>query len=80
MNTRARHAEIFQLPVEQRLELVRELWDSIGEEHEAELGLSAEQLAELQRRLALYEAGEMQTYSWDEVRARLQAVRCATSG
>lgn len=43
------------LPVEQRIRLVEELWDSIAADQEA-LPLTEEQRAELNRRLDAYEA------------------------
>lgn len=43
------------LPVEQRIRLVEELWDSIAADQEA-LPLTEEQRAELSRRLDAYEA------------------------
>lgn len=43
------------LPVEQRMRLVEELWDSIAADQEA-LPLTEEQRAELYRRLDAYEA------------------------
>lgn len=43
------------LPVDQRLRLVEELWDSIAADQEA-LPLTDEQRAELDRRLDAYEA------------------------
>jgi putative addiction module component (TIGR02574 family) len=44
-----------QLPVEERIRLVEDLWDSIAVDQSA-VPLSAEQIAELDRRLDLYEA------------------------
>lgn len=43
------------LPVEQRMQLVEELWDSIAADQEA-LPLTEEQRAELYQRLDAYEA------------------------
>lgn len=48
-------ASLRQLPVEQRMHLVEELWDSIAADQEA-LPLTNEQRAELDRRLDAYEA------------------------
>ena len=53
-----------QLPVEERLRIVEDLWDSIAADQEA-LRLTAEQKAELDRRLDAYEA--------DGIRGRLAA-------
>ena len=43
-----------QLPVEERIKLVEDLWDSIAAEQQA-LPLTTEQKAELDRRLDAYE-------------------------
>lgn len=43
-----------QLPVEDRIKLVEDLWDSIAADQQA-LRLTAEQKAELDRRLDAYE-------------------------
>ena len=53
-----------QLPVEERLRIVEDLWDSIAADQEA-LRPTAEQKAELDRRLDAYEA--------DGIRGRLAA-------
>ena len=53
-----------ELPVEERLRIVEDLWDSIAADQEA-LRLTAEQKAELDRRLDAYEA--------DGIRGRLAA-------
>jgi putative addiction module component (TIGR02574 family) len=44
-----------QLPIEERIRLVEDLWDSIAVDQSAVL-LSSEQIEELDRRLDLYEA------------------------
>jgi putative addiction module component (TIGR02574 family) len=49
MNTKLK-----QLPVEERIKLVEDLWDSIAADQQA-LQLTAEQKAELDRRLDAYE-------------------------
>jgi putative addiction module component (TIGR02574 family) len=53
-----------QLPVEERIKLVEDLWDSIAADQQA-LRLTAEQKAELDRRL--------DTYEIDKNRGRLAA-------
>ena len=53
-----------ELPVEERIKLVEDLWDSIAADQQA-LPLTAEQRAELDRRLDAYEA--------DKNRGRLAA-------
>lgn len=48
------NAKLRELPVEERIKLVEDLWDSIAEDREA-LPVTPEQRAELDRRLAAYE-------------------------
>ena len=47
-------AELRNLPIDERIRLVEDLWDSIAAEQEA-LPLTKEQRAELDRRLDSYE-------------------------
>ena len=60
--------------MEQRLQLVEELWDSIAAEHE-NLGVSEAQRAELDERLAAYESdgddGRPAFEVINEIRSRL---------
>jgi putative addiction module component (TIGR02574 family) len=48
------NATLRELPVEERIKLVEDLWDSIAEDRKA-LPVTLEQRAELDRRLAAYE-------------------------
>lgn len=48
-------AKLQELPVEERIKLVEDLWDSIATDQEA-LRLTIEQKAELDRRLDAYES------------------------
>jgi putative addiction module component (TIGR02574 family) len=48
------NANLRELPVEERIKLVEDLWDSIAEDRKA-LPVTPEQRAELDRRLAAYE-------------------------
>jgi putative addiction module component (TIGR02574 family) len=70
------------LSVDERLELVGDIWDSIADEANANadlLPLSEEQKAELDRRLAAYEADPSAGVPMDEalkgIRARFRARR-----
>ena len=63
---------IDQLSVEERLALVEELWDSIAESS-GELPLSKAQRAELDRRLAEYEAHPDDVIPWEDVKASIAA-------
>jgi len=64
------------LSVADRLQLVGDIWDSIAEEANAApdvLPLTGEQKAELDRRLAEYDADPSTGVPIDEVLARIQA-------
>jgi putative addiction module component (TIGR02574 family) len=69
MNKAALLNELMQLSVEDRLDLVQDLWDSIPAEKFPPL--SEEQMAELDRRLAEHERDPSRASPWEEVRARL---------
>ena len=49
------NAKLRSLPLEERIKLVEDLWDSIAVEQRA-LPITPEQIAELDRRLEAYEA------------------------
>lgn len=65
---------LHSLPIEERIRLVEDLWDSIAADEQA-LALSPEQRAELDRRLDAYEAdrnqGRSATEAVAEIRRRL---------
>ncbi len=63
---------IDRLSVEERLELVEDLWDSIAEE-DAATSLTDAQRAELDRRLAEYAANPNDVVPWEEIRASITA-------
>lgn len=67
-------ASLRQLPVEQRMHLVEELWDSIAADQGA-LPLTDEQRVELDRRLDAYETdgnpGRPAKEALDDIRKRL---------
>ena len=69
MNTKLK-----ELPVDERIKLVEELWDSIASDQKA-LSLTAEQKDELDRRLDAYEVdrnpGKSATESIAEIRRKL---------
>ncbi len=62
--------EIRSLPVDQRMILVEELWNSIVED-EASLQLSEQQKAELDRRLEMHKVDPNRGVPWEEVKNRL---------
>jgi putative addiction module component (TIGR02574 family) len=63
-----------QLPLEERIKLVEDLWDSIAAEQEV-LPLTSAQQAELERRLDAYEVdqvrGRLATEVVDDIRRKL---------
>lgn len=69
MNTKLK-----EFPVDERIKLVEELWDSIASDQMA-LPLTGEQKAELDRRLDVYEVdrnpGRIATESITEIRRKL---------
>ncbi len=68
------NANLRELPVEERMKLVEDLWDSIAEDRKA-LPVTPEQKAELERRLKAYEVdknrGRLATDVLADVRRRL---------
>jgi putative addiction module component (TIGR02574 family) len=69
--------QVMQLPAEERLELITELWESIHPPHSLRPGepfvLTEEQMAELDRRLAEHEQHPERGEPWELVGARLWA-------
>jgi putative addiction module component (TIGR02574 family) len=60
-----------QLPLEERIKLVEDLWDSIAADRDS-LPLTPEQRAELDRRLDAYEADKSPGRPVDEVIADIR--------
>lgn len=63
-------ADILQLSVPERIQLVQDIWDSIAAEPE-ELPLTDAQRKELDRRLDDLEADPSAGVPWQDVKARL---------
>ena len=63
--------ELFKRPVEDRLEAIDALWDSIDADN-VEIELSDEDRAELDRRLDEAEKNPGVGCSWEELKARLK--------
>jgi putative addiction module component (TIGR02574 family) len=63
-------SEAKDLPVAERLKLVEAIWDSIADSPE-QLGLTAAQVVELDRRLAEYEKSPEVGSSWETVKERI---------
>ena len=65
-------AELLKLPASERIEIAVALWESLTDaEREAELALSPEQEAELDRRRAEHIANPDSAIPWEEVRRKL---------
>ena len=65
-------SKVLELPVDERIELVQQIWDSIAEVPEA-VRLTDAQKRELERRLKAYESDPSAGSPWAEVRERLLA-------
>ena len=64
--------ELLKLPAGDRIDLAMALWDSLSDvEREAELGLTDEQRAELDRRWAEHVANPGSAIPWADVRSKL---------
>lgn len=66
--------QLLKLPVDDRLELVQELWDSIAEECEQKpFPLTEAQREELERRIRELDAHPERAIPWEEAGERLRA-------
>jgi putative addiction module component (TIGR02574 family) len=64
-------AELLKLTPAERIQLAQDLWDSIAPEDMPPL--TAEQIEEIDRRLAEHARDPSRALPWEEVRARLWA-------
>jgi putative addiction module component (TIGR02574 family) len=64
-------ADILELPVQERIRLVELIWDSVAAQAEA-VEISPALKAELETRLAEFEANPEAGYSWDQVKSHLK--------
>ena len=64
-------ADILELPVQERIRLVELIWDSVAAVPEA-VEISPALKAELEARLAEFEANPEAGYSWDRVKSRFK--------
>ena len=69
--------ELMQLSPTERLDIAEKLWDSVHPPGSARpdefVALTAEQMAEIRRRVAEHERDPDSAIPWEEVRARLWA-------
>ena len=63
-------ADVLRLSITERIQLVEDIWDTIAEVPEA-VGLTDEQKAELDRRLAAYHQNPNAGSPWGLVRERI---------
>jgi putative addiction module component (TIGR02574 family) len=61
-------ADLLQLPPQERLALIAELWDSL---RESSLALTSEQESEIESRLSSLDEDQPQALDWPELRAEL---------
>ena len=69
--SKVRLTDILDLPVDERILLVEDIWDSIAELPEA-VALSEGQREELDRRLAEYHRAPDIGSPWEEIKARVR--------
>ena len=67
-------ADVLSLSVSERIQPVKDIWDSIAEVPE-EVGLTDEQKAEIDRRLAAYRRNPDEGSPWELVRERIRNKR-----
>ena len=65
-------ADILELPVQERIQLVEVIWESIAAFPNA-IEVSPELKTELEARLADFERNPEAGYSWNQVKARLKS-------
>lgn len=63
-------SELLHLSPAERIQLAEDLWDSVAA-HPEQVEIPAEQLAELERRLAELDENPEAGESWDQLKARL---------
>lgn len=64
-------SDILELPIQERIHLVELIWDSVAAVPEA-VEISPALKAELEARLAEFEANPDAGYFWDQVKAHLE--------
>lgn len=62
--------EIKKLSLEERVNLVESIWDSIAEETTPiDLKIPEEEKAEIQKRYLDFKSGNQKTYTWEDVKS-----------
>lgn len=64
------HPELKKLSSAEKLALVSELWDDLAT-HPAEIPVTPEQIAELDRRMEAYRKDPTQVTTWEAIKARI---------
>lgn len=64
-------SEILRLPLDQRIDVVQEIWDSVAADTDA-VPLTPEQAEELDRRLAEHERNPTDVVAWSEAEKRIR--------
>jgi putative addiction module component (TIGR02574 family) len=67
--------DIERLTIDERIELAQALWNSIEPEQDDAVGLSSDQIDEIDRRWAKYLTNPGDGATWDEVEARIVGTR-----
>lgn len=61
---------VFKLPVEERIRIVEQIWDSVADDA-AQVMLHPWQAEELDRRIAEFQTNPTEGVSWPEVKRRI---------
>ena len=62
---------IRKLPLNERIQLVEAIWDTIAEDTPVQLGVGEADVAEFERRWKAHQVAPEDAASWDEVRKKL---------
>lgn len=65
------YADLFALPLAERLQLVEDLWDSIASER-ADASVHPQVASELRERLARYDVDPARGIPWEDAKRRLR--------
>lgn len=74
MGAAVKLSDVTAMSLDERIELVHAIWDSIALETEG-LGLTEDQKHELDRRIADMDARPDNVLTWDEIKARVRGPR-----